>query len=81
MELSRWVCFLLLLPSAVASRTSGEVLLYEFGQSDCKASLFPSTGTVSDLSLTMDPTLVSCINGAVGVESLLDNTHAGPRRK
>ncbi|GMI10506.1 hypothetical protein TrRE_jg5187 [Triparma retinervis] len=79
MELSRWVCFLLLLPSAVASRTSGEVLLYEFGQSDCKASLFPSTGTVSDLSLTMDPTLVSCINGAVGVESLLDNTHAGPR--
>ena len=76
------LCLLcLLLPlSSFGSRTGGEILLYEFAQADCATLSFPNTGSVAPgLSLTRDASLSSCVNGAVGVESLRDDTHFGPR--
>ncbi|GMH99688.1 hypothetical protein TrVE_jg344 [Triparma verrucosa] len=60
--------------------TTGEVLLYEFAQSQCASGEFTNgaAGSHPALTLTRDTSLTSCITGAVGVSSSEETSNVGP---
>ena len=70
--------------AARVGATAGEVLLYEFSQSECSTGLFPNGATATDapvLALQRDASITSCVTGAVGVESSETLANSGPRMR